>query len=515
MTLRLAPGTAWADVLSRATTVTPEAFTGDRLRSHLAGAWEDAGQPADLHSPIDGSRLAARSRLDARSAALAVRDAADQHHRWSGTWLPERRARIRAALEELSAQRDLLALLQVWELGVPWPQACADVDRALDAVRRSVDQVEHQLGDRDPLPGPVSNLASWQHPMSVLVHAELVQLLAGNAVIAKIPSQGGAVGLTVAHAIMARAGLPVTLLSGCATELSPVLVRSREIGAVTSIGARPDGGDLAAALLDSGHRHLVEQDSGNAWGIWEFSQWDRLIDHLRTGFAYGKQHGTAYRRFVVQRKLVDRFLDAYLPVLKAVRFGHPLAVAADGDPLPDLDYGPLISAATATELRRDIDEAISGGAVPLHRGSPDAGRFLDGQDTSAYVAPTALLVRSGRAERRRHAGPFGPVDTIVVADTEDELLAELSPVDGTDGTPGASLAVDDEELAGKLARDLRSVRTGPRIRAERVAPFGGRDASGTDPLVSGDRLVRAVTVGPGEQRLNGNVPGGKHHPSNP
>ncbi|GAA3940184.1 hypothetical protein Aau02nite_60080 [Amorphoplanes auranticolor] len=49
---------------------------------------------------------------------------------------------------------------------------------------------------RAPLPGPVSNIASWNHPMSVLVHAGLVQLLAGNAVIAKTPSQGGAVCLT-------------------------------------------------------------------------------------------------------------------------------------------------------------------------------------------------------------------------------------------------------------------------------------------------------------------------------
>jgi len=34
---------------------------------------------------------------------------------------------------------------------------------------------------RRPLPGPVSNIASWNYPMSVQVHAELVQLLAGNA----------------------------------------------------------------------------------------------------------------------------------------------------------------------------------------------------------------------------------------------------------------------------------------------------------------------------------------------
>ena len=55
--------------------------------------------------------------------------------------------------------------------------------------------------------------------MSVQVHAELVQLLAGNAVVAKTPSQGGFHTLTLAHALMRRAGLPVTLLSGVGAQL--------------------------------------------------------------------------------------------------------------------------------------------------------------------------------------------------------------------------------------------------------------------------------------------------------
>ena len=119
--------------------------------------------------------------------------------------------------------------------------------------------------------------------MSVLVHAELVQLLAGNAVIAKTPSQGGAVCLTLAHALMRRAGLPATLLSGGGEELSEVLVRAPEIGAVAFVGGRSNGGKVAAALLDTDKRHFIEQEGLNAWGIWKFSQWDLLAAHLQQG----------------------------------------------------------------------------------------------------------------------------------------------------------------------------------------------------------------------------------------
>ena len=49
------------------------------------------------------------------------------------------------------------------------------------------------------------------------------------------------------------------------------------------------------------------------------------------------------------------------------------------------------SAAKAADLRAQYEEAVNGGGIPLYRGSVDQGRFLDGQDTSAYAAPATLL----------------------------------------------------------------------------------------------------------------------------
>ncbi len=270
-----------------------------------------------------------------------------------------------------------------------------------------------------------------------------------------------------------------------------------------------------SALLDSDKRHFIEQEGLNAWGIWDFSQWDLLAAHLKKGFEYGKQRCTAYPRFVVQRELVDQFLDMYLPVVRSVRFGHPLAVGADwraGDPLPELDFGPLISAAKAEELRRKVDEAVRGGAVPLYRGGLAGAPFLDGQDTSAYVAPSVLLAPPGRS-RLMHAEPFGPVDTIVVVDTRDELLAAMN---ASNGALVASLACDDEDEAAKLAGDLQAFKVGinkPRSRGDRDEPFGGRGASWKGAFVGGDLLVHAVTVSSPDQRLYGNFPDYNSYPA--
>ena len=512
MTLQMATGTSWPDVLGRATAAASEAFVDDRPRNLVEGGWHSLGAPMAVRTPVDGTVLTDLARLDADAAGRAVRAAAAQHAEWARTPLSRRRDRVSAALDALTAERDLLALLLVWEIGKPWRLACADVDRCLDGVRWYLGEISRQLAGREPLPGPVSNIASWNYPMSVLVHAELVQLLAGNAVIAKTPSQGGALCLTVAHALMARAGLPATLISGGGEELSEVLVRAPEIGAVAFVGGRSNGGKVAAALLDTDKRHMIEQEGLNAWGIWEFSQWDLLAGHMRKGFEYAKQRCTAYPRFVVQRELVDSFLDMYLPVVRSVRFGHPLAVADADGALPELDFGPLISAAKADELRRKIDEAIRHGAVPLYRGRIDQGSFLPGQDTSAYAAPAVLLAPPGRS-RLMHAEPFGPVDTIIVVDTVDELLAAMN---ASNGSLVASVACDDEDLAGKLAVDLQAFKVGinrPRSRGDRDEPFGGRGASWKGAFVGGDLLVQAVTVGDEDERLYGNFPDYSRYPT--
>ncbi|MGW8377542.1 aldehyde dehydrogenase family protein [Streptomyces sp. ODS28] len=505
-TLMLKPGMSWPDAWARCVALAPEAFGADgRVRNLWNGTWHADGTPLPSTSPVDGGALAGPPLLDARSAGAAVRAALDQHRAWRHLALPERRARVAAALDALAEHRATLALLLVWEIGKPWKAAQADVDRALDGVRWYVDHIDGMLEGRAPLHGPVSNIASWNYPMSVLAHAMLVQALSGNAVIAKTPTDGGLCTLTLACALAVREGLPLTLLSGSGGELSEVLVRAPEIGCVSFVGGRDTGARVATAVADLGKRHILEQEGLNCWGIWDFTGWEALTPLLRKTFDYGKQRCTAYPRFVVQRSAFADFLAAYLPAVRGLRFGHPLAVAHPEDPLPELDFGPLINAAKAKELAGRTAEAVDRGAVPLHRGTLAEGRFLPGQDTSAYLPPTTLL-SPPPASPLHHAEPFGPVDTLVLADTEAELLTAMN---ASNGALVATLSTDDRELYERLAPQIRAFKTGhgtPRSRGDRSELFGGYGASWRGAFVGGDLLVRAVTEGPPGERLPGNFP---------
>ncbi|NGO75109.1 aldehyde dehydrogenase [Streptomyces sp. YC504] len=504
-TLALKPGTSWSDAWQRCLAVAPEAFQDDRVRNLWNGTWQADGRALPATSPVDGSPIAGPPRLDSETARAAVRASLDQHRAWRHVPLEERRAKVAATLDALTEHRELLALLLVWEIGKPWRLAQADVDRAIDGVRWYVDGIEPMLEGRSPLDGPVSNIASWNYPMSVLVHAMLVQALAGNAVIAKAPTDGGVACLTLACALAVREGIPVTLVSGSGGELSEALVRSPEIGCVSFVGGRDTGAAVATAVADLGKRHNLEQEGLNTWGIWNFSDWPSLSAVIPKLFDYGKQRCTAYPRFVVQRSLFDQFLDAYLPAVRDIRIGHPLAVADPSDPLPSLDFGPLINAAKAKELADQVAEAIDRGAVPLHRGSLAAGHFLPGQDTSAYLTPVTLL-NPPPSSPLHHAEPFGPVDTIVLVDTEAELLAAMN---ASNGALVATLSTDDRSTYERLAPQIRAFKVGhgkPRSRGDRDELFGGFGASWRGAFVGGELLVRSVTHGPAGERIPGNFP---------
>lgn len=488
----LAAGTSWGSTYGRARAVAPEAFGEERLLNLIDGQWSEVGVPGQHVTPVDGSAVPGPPRIGHPDAQRAVQGAVRDHQAWSATDLDERRRRVMVAVDAMADQRDLLALLLVWEIGKPWRLACADVDRALDGVRWYVEQIERQLAGRRPLDGPVSNIASWNYPMSVQVHAELVQVLAGNGVIAKTPSQGGFHCLTLAHALMRRAGLPVTLVSGTGSTLGDVLIRGAGLGALAFVGGRANGRKAATALADTGRRHFLEQEGLNAWGVFDFSQWELLSGHLKKGFEYAKQRCTAYPRYVVQRSLFDRFLSTYLPILDGLRWGHPLAVEAPGDPLPDLDFGPVIHVEKAADLQARFDEAITGGGIPLARRAPADGQYLPGQDTSAYVAPATVLEPSS-SWSLHHSEPFGPLDSIVLVDTEAELLAAMN---ASNGCLVASIATDDADLAGRVGEELQAFKVGvnrPRSRGDREEVFGGIGASWKGAFIGGDLLVNAVT----------------------
>ncbi|MGC8464804.1 MAG: aldehyde dehydrogenase family protein [Acidimicrobiales bacterium] len=508
----LKPGTSFDELYARCRQIAPRAFSENRINNYWGSQWRDEGKPQPTISSLDGSPIIGPSMLETDQAALALDACVADHFEWIKVPLAERKRRVTAAINKIEANKELLALLLGWEIGKPFSQAMVSVERTYSGVAWYVDNIDAMLEGRGPLPGPVSNIASWNYPLSVLAHSLFVQMLAGNAVIAKSPTDGGVAALTLAMSFAAEEGLPVTLVSGSGGKLSSVLVRSPQIGCLAFVGGRDTGGQIASELVRTDKRHMLEQEGLNAWGIWDFTQWDLLAPQIKKGFEYAKQRCTAYPRYIVQRSLFDKFLEMYLPIVESLKIGHPFAVDKADDPIPTLDFGPVIHATKATELNERIEDAIARGGIPLFRGHLNPELFLPGQDRSAYVAPMTIL-DPPKSSPLYHAEPFGPVDTIVTVDTQAELLAQMNV---SNGSLVSSIACDDIELANRLAEEVHTFKIGinkVRSRGDRDEPFGGRGASWKGAFVGGELLVHAVTEGPAGERLYGNFPDYQRYPT--
>ena len=501
----ISPQASWPTLIEQHRKAAPEAYGPEgNLYNLIGGQWGQPGHGKLFLSPVDATPLGRYPMIKLDVALKAVEQAEKEFHAWSQVSLDERKRRVSETLDDIEKHADLLAKTLVWEIGKPYPQSKVSVERCVSGVRWYLQEIDRMMEGRRPL-GLISNIASWNYPMSVLVHAVLVQCLAGNSVIAKTPTDGGIHAVTLSMALARRRGLPVSLVSGSGGELSEALVRNDAISCLAFVGGKNNGREIANAFYDRSKRYMLEMDGVNCYGVWEFSDWKGLAAQIKKGFEYGKQRCTAYPRFVVQRALFPKFLEMYLGVVQSLKVGNPLLVEKAEDPLPALDYGPLINSRKAEELRVMIGEAVAGGAVALYEGVLDESRFTPNQDISAYLAPVALL-NLPRNCKLYHGEPFGPVDSAVVVDSVDQMIAEMNV---SNGSLVSSLATDDAKLAKQVSGDLRCFKFGHnkvRSRGDNEESFGGFGQSWKGCFVGGRYLVEAVTEGPAGERLKGNFP---------
>jgi acyl-CoA reductase-like NAD-dependent aldehyde dehydrogenase len=297
----ISPTVEWNNIIAQTRALVPEAFSSDgRVLNLLEGAWGTPGNGKMVISPIDGTQLGSLPMIDLDEAKRAVKYCALEFKTWSKVSLDQRKQKVSDTLAALKQHRDLIGRLLMWEIGKPYATAMTDVDRCISGVEWYVEQIDTQMAGRTPL-GVISNIASWNYPLSVLVHSMLVQVLAGNSVIAKTPTDGGLYALTVSLALARRCGLPVSLVSGSGGQLSEALVRNHDVDCLAFVGGKSNGRDIAASLYDRDKRYMLEMEGVNVYGIWEYSNWDDLASQIKKGYDYGKQRCTAYVRFAVQR----------------------------------------------------------------------------------------------------------------------------------------------------------------------------------------------------------------------
>lgn len=319
---------------------------------------------------------------------------------------------------------------------------------------------------REPV-GVVGQVVPWNFPLMFTSWKMAPALAAGNCVVMKPAEITPLTSLKIAE-LMAEAGMPdgaVNILPGLGQVAGQYIAEHPEIAKVAFTGSTATGRRVVQA--SAGNLKKVQLELGGKGANIVFE--DANLDAAVNGAAFAIFHNQgqaciAGSRLVLHEKIVDAFLDKFIPLARSIRLGNPLDLTTE--------MGPLTSSLHRDRVLSYVDVAREQGGEVLAGGKSPTGALAAG----CYVEPTVVRARSWK-DRVAQEEVFGPFVTIITFKNDAEALQIAN---GTEYGLGGGLWTNNLQRAHKFAREMKSgmVWINCYKRVNPGSPFGGVGVSG-------------------------------------
>ena len=446
--------------------------------------WVDSsdGGTFETHDPHDQSLLGIVARgtaEDGTRAVTAARTAFDE-----GPWpsmTPKERARIlHAVADAVDAHRDELAMLETRDGGkVLSHMLHAETPRVAHNLRFFADfaaMAPNEAYPDGPLlsyvltppAGVVSAISPWNAPLMLASWKFAPALAFGNTVVLKPAPQTPLSAARFAELAL-EAGLPEGVLNVVqgygGDEVAGPLTSDPRVDRITFTGSTATGRKVMAAAAQNLTPVSAELGGKSANVVFDDADLEIATDVAIKGvFAGSGQVCLAGTRLLVQRGILDDFLARFTEKAQALTVGDP---KADGTRM-----GPLIEGPHLDKVHGYVELAQAEGSKVVTGGTRLGGDLAGG----FYYPPTVItgLTNQARAAREEI---FGPVQTVIPFDTEDEALAIAN--DSPYGLAGI-LCTQNLDRAHRLAARWQAGMVWINCFFERDLrlPFGGEGQSG-------------------------------------
>ncbi len=422
------------------------------------------------------ARIARASIAQAEAAITAAARAFGETRRFSRA----RRAELLTAVARKIAERHAeFEHAIVYCTGKPIGYARAEVSRTIGVFTLAAEEAKRFGGHYEPLDfdparpgavgmverfpiGPVTGIAPFNFPLSLVSHKVAPAIATGNTIIVKPPPQCPGPALLLAE-IATAAGAPPGAVNVISADppVAERLVTDDRVKMLLFTGSTRVGW----SLRDKAPRKRVTLELGGNGGLIVDEDVDLAIaarQAARGAFVHAGQVCLAVQRIFVHHQVYDRFLKHFVDETERFPVGDPM----DEKTLA----GPMIDNAAADRVMSWIAEAKAAGA-PLLTGNRREG---------AVVAPTIIEVRDPKFHRLRVwcEEVFGPVATVEPVDSFAEGVREVN-----DSPYGLQAGVLTNNLEHAMLA-FREIEAGAVIVGEtgvfRVDsyPFGGVKDSG-------------------------------------
>jgi len=423
-----------------------------------------------LVNPATGTEFQTVAHTTLSEVDDAIRHAISAQRVWAALAPAERANALRRFAVVVDEHIEELAQLEVLNSGHPISQARWEAGHVRDVLNYYAAAPERMIGKTIPVAGGidvtfleplgvVGIIVPWNFPMTIAAWGFAPALAAGNAVVLK-PAEWTPLTALRLGELALLAGLPEGLfqvLPGRGDVVGERFVTNESVRKVVFTGSTAVGKKVMAGCSHQVKAVTLELGGKSANVIFADSDLEKAAATAPYAvFENAGQDCCARSRILVERSVLDRFMELLEPAVAGVAVGQPLDEATE--------MGPLVARAHLDKVESYLDES----KVAFRGSAPTGDGF--------WFAPTVMLPGS-RNDKVAVDEIFGPIVSVLPFDDEADAIALAN--DSVYGLSGSIWTRD----VGRAIRVSRAIESGnlsvnSHSSVRYSTPFGGFKQSG-------------------------------------
>ena len=320
---------------------------------------------------------------------------------------------------------------------------------------------------RNPI-GVAGCISPWNLPLYLFSWKIAPALAAGNCVVAK-PSEITPMTAFLLSKICQEAGLPpgvLNIVHGLGPKVGSAISSHPNIPIISFTGGTNTGAEISKIAAPMFKKLSLELGGKNPNLIFADCNFDKMLETtLKSSFSNQGQICLCGSRIFVERPIYDRFKDAFVERVKAMKVG---------DPRTKVDLGALVSESHFNKVQSYVKLAQEEGGTILCGGNPVK---LEGELSDGWYMEPCVIEGLPHDCRTNQEEIFGPVVTIMPFDSEEEVLMYANST-----SYGLASTIWTENLS-RAHRVAKNLHTGIAwincwLLRDLRTPFGGVKNSG-------------------------------------